>query len=220
MGIPVLILGDSGSGKSTSLKNLNGEDCFLIQAIDKRLPFKKPQEKGWVRRSDENKAGNVIVTDNYELINQWIIAAAKSGKKKAIIIDDAQYLMANDFMRRALEKGFDKFTEMACSFHGMFQTAQNCPNDVRVYFLCHTETDSMGHVRMKTIGKMLDEKITMEGLFTVVLKSFKDNSDNQFKFQTSGTAMDTVKSPAEMFETDNIPNDLALVDAAIENYWL
>ena len=220
MGIPVLILGDSGSGKSTSLQKLDGEECFLIQVIDKRLPFRKPQEKGWARRDDSNKSGNVIVTDNYDTINSWITAAAKSGKKKLIIVDDAQYLMANDFMRRAMEKGFDKFTEMACSFHGMFQTAQNCQNDVRVYFMCHTETDGMGKVRMKTIGRMLDEKITMEGLFTVVLKSFRDNSDNQFKFQTSGTAMDTVKSPAEMFETESIPNDLELVDSAIKNYWL
>ena len=220
MGIPVLILGESGSGKSTSLINLDAKECVLIQSIDKRLPFKKPADKGWVRRSEENPNGNVFVTDNYNSIISTIHAAAKSGKKEIIIIDDVQYLMANDFMRRAMEKGFDKFTEMAVSFHSLFQAAQQCQGDVRVYFLAHTETDGMGKQKMKTIGKMLDEKITMEGLFTVVLKSHRDNTDNQFKFQTSGTAMDTVKSPAEMFETDNIPNDLELVDSAIKNYWL
>lgn len=218
MGIPVCILGESGSGKSTSLQNLNGEDCFLIQSIDKRLPFKRPQDKGWIRRDDNNPSGNVVVTDNYSEINNWINAAAKSGKKKMIIIDDAQYLMANDFMRRAMEKGFDKFTEMACSFHGLFQAAQGCDNDVRVYFLCHTETEQSGKVKMKTIGKMLDEKITMEGLFTIVLKAHKQ--DGKHYFQTSGTSFDTVKSPMDMFETDNIENDLALVDAAITDYWL
>jgi len=220
MGIPVLILGESGSGKSTSLKGLNASDCVLIQSIDKRLPFKKPAEKGWVKRDADNPKGNVIVTDNYEHIINTIHAAANSGKKQVIVVDDAQYLMANDFMRRAMEKGFDKFTEMACSFHALFQAAHQCQGDVRVYFLAHTETDGMGKQRMKTIGKMLDEKITMEGLFTVVLKSYKDNADNQFKFQTAGTAMDTVKSPDEMFETESIPNDLNLVDSAIKNYWL
>ena len=109
---------------------------------------------------------------------------------------------------------------MACSFHALFQAAHQCQGDVRVYFLAHVETDAAGKQRMKTIGKMLDEKITMEGLFTIVLKSFRDNTDNNFKFQTSGTAMDTVKSPDEMFETETIPNDLNLVDSAIKNYWL
>ena len=220
MGIPVLILGESGSGKSTSLVNLDASKCVLIQSIDKRLPFRKPAAKGWVRRCSEHKTGNVIVTDNYENIISTIHAAARSGKKEIIIIDDVQYLMANDFMRRAMERGFDKFTEMAVSFHSLFQAAQQCQGDVRVYFLAHTDTDGMGKSRMKTIGKMLDEKITMEGLFTVVLKSFRDSTDNQFKFQTSGTQMDTVKSPDQMFETDNVPNDLNLVDSAITNYWL
>lgn len=220
MGIPVAILGESGSGKSTSIQNLKGEDCFLIQSIDKRLPFRKPHEKGWIRRDDNNPTGNVIVTDNYSDICNWINAAADSGKKKIIIIDDVQYLMANDFMRRAMEKGFDKFTEMACSFHSLFQTAQNCSNDVRVYFLCHTELDATGKTKMKTIGKMLDEKITMEGLFTVVLMCHKDSTDNQHKFRTSGTHMDTVKSPIGMFDSENITNDIALVDSAITDYWL
>lgn len=218
MGIPVCILGESGSGKSTSLSGLNGEDCFLIQAIDKRLPFRKPQEKGWIRRSESEPTGNVVITDNYQEIMNWIHAAASSGKKKAIIVDDAQYLMANDFMRRAMEKGFDKFTEMACSFHGLFQAAQTCENDVRVYFLCHTEVDQMGKTKMKTIGKMLDEKITMEGLFTIVLLAHKQDGKHYFK--TTGSSLDTVKSPQDMFESENIENNLALVDAAITDYWL
>ena len=218
MGIPVCILGESGSGKSTSLSGLNGEECFLIQAIDKRLPFRKPHEKGWVRRSEENPTGNVVITDNYQEIMNWIHAAASSGKKKAIIVDDAQYLMANDFMRRAMEKGFDKFTEMACSFHALFQAAQTCENDVRVYFLCHTEVDQVGKTKMKTIGKMLDEKITMEGLFTVVLLAHKQDGKHYFK--TTGSSLDTVKSPQDMFESENIENNLALVDAAITDYWL
>lgn len=218
MGIPVLVLGESGSGKSTSLMNLDASKCVLIQSIDKRLPFKKPAEKGWVRRDQENPTGNVLVTDNYQSIIKTITAAAKSGKKEIIIIDDVQYLMANDFMRRAMEKGFDKFTEMACSFHSLFQAAQKCEGDVRVYFLAHTESDPTGKVKMKTIGKMLDEKITMEGLFTVVLKCYEREGGHYFA--TRGTSLDTVKTPMGMFEETEISNDLNLVDQKITEYWL
>lgn len=219
MGIPVLILGESGSGKSHSLINMNGERVLLIKSIRKFLPFRKPSEKGFVDYNKEsNPEGNVFTTDNYEMIKRCILGGAKSGKYDSIIIDDAQYLMANDFMRRVSERGFDKFTEMACSFHGLFMAAQECENDVRVYFMCHTDTDQTGKTKMKTIGKMLDEKITMEGLFTVVLNA--ERVDGEHRFRTKGTNMDTVKSPVDMFESEMIPNDLALVDKAICDYWL
>ncbi len=212
MGIPVLILGESGSGKSHSLINMNGERVLLIKSINKFLPFRKPSEKGFVDKD------NVFVCDNYDRIKTLIRRASSSGKFDSIVIDDAQYLMANDFMRRSLEKGFDKFTEMASSFHNLFIEAQECENNVRVYFLCHTESDQTGKTKMKTIGKMLDEKITMEGLFTVVLMT--ERIDGNHHFRTKGSAMDTVKSPVEMFESDLIPNDLAVVDKAICDYWL
>ncbi len=219
MGIPVLILGESGSGKSHSLINMNGERVLLIKSIRKFLPFRKPSEKGFIDYSKTDKPdGNVFTTDNYDTIKRCIAGGAKSGKYDAIVIDDAQYLMANDFMRRSQERGFDKFTEMACSFHGLFLAAQECENDVRVYFMCHTESDQTGKTKMKTIGKMLDEKITMEGLFTVVLMT--ERIDGNHHFRTKGSAMDTVKSPVEMFESDLIPNDLAVVDKAICDYWL
>ena len=219
MGIPVLILGESGSGKSHSLINMNGERVLLIKSINKFLPFRKPSEKGFVDyNKDEAPNGNVFVCDSYDMIKKYIAKAANSGRFDAIVIDDAQYLMANDMMRRALEKGFDKFTEMACSFHDLNMAAQQCAGNIRVYLMCHTDTDNFGKKKMKTIGKMLDEKITMEGLFTVVLNT--ERVDGEHKFRTKGTDMDTVKAPAGMFESDFIPNDLALVDKAICDYWL
>ena len=217
MGIPVLILGDSGAGKSTSIMNLEGSKTFLIQAIDKRLPFPKPESKGWIRRGESNPTGNVIVTDNYDQISSMINGAANSGKFDRIIVDDTQYLMANDFMRRAMEKGFDKFTSMAVSFNNLFHTAMNCQGDTRVYFLAHTELDMNGKTKMKTIGKLLDEKITLEGLFSFVIGCRE--KDGKHNFITKGTSFDTFKTPLGMFDQEEIPNDLQLVENALIEYY-
>jgi len=217
MGIPVLILGDSGSGKSTSMMNLEPSRTFLIQAINKRLPFPKPESKGWITRSDKNPTGNVAITDNYGQIIQMIYGAAKSGKFDRIIVDDTQYLMANDFMRRASEKGFQKFTDMAVSFNNLFHAAMNCAGDTRVYFLAHTELDANGKTKMKTIGKMLDEKITLEGLFSFVLGCTE--KDGKHVFKTKGSSYDTFKTPIGMFANDEIENDLQLVEAALIEYY-
>lgn len=217
MGIPVLILGDSGAGKSTSMMNLEGEKTFLIQSIDKRLPFPKPESKGWVRRCEDKPTGNVVVTDDYEQITNFINGAARSGKFDRIIVDDAQYLMANDYMRRAMETGFNKFTSMALSFNNLFHTAMNCHGDTRVYFLSHTDLDVNGKTRMKTIGKMLDEKITLEGLFSFVIGC--KEKDGNHHFITKGTSFDTFKTPIGMFDRDEIENDIQLVENAIIEYY-
>lgn len=217
MGIPVLILGDSGSGKSSSMMNLNGSETFLIQSINKRLPFPKPDSKGWVRRSEQNPTGNVVVTDNYEEITNFIKGASASGKFKRIIVDDAQYLMANDFMRRAMETGFTKFTSMAVSFNDLFHTAMNCAGDTRVYFMSHTDLDVNGKTRMKTIGKLLDEKITLEGLFSFVIGC--KEKDGKHHFITKGTSFDTFKTPIGMFEAQEIDNDIQLVENALIEYY-
>ena len=217
MGTPVLILGDSGSGKSTSMMNLDASRTFLIQAINKRLPFPKPESKGWIRRSEASPTGNVIVTDNYDQITQMIHGAASSGKFDRIIVDDAQYLMANDFMRRAMETGFTKFTSMAVSFNNLFHAAMDCAGDTRVYFLAHTDLDANGKTKMKTIGKLLDEKITLEGLFSFVIGC--SEKDGKHVFKVRGTSYDTFKTPIGMFETDEIQNDLQLVESALIEYY-
>ena len=201
MAIPVLILGQSGTGKSYSMKNFKEDEICLISVQKSLLPFRK-------------KFDEVTVTDSYTKI----IETMKKTTKKVVVIDDTQYLMCNEFMRRATEKGFDKFTEIAQNFWSLVvQEVNNLPDDVIVYLLCHTSTDENGVEKMKTIGKLVDEKITPEGLFTIVLKTAV--SDGQYYFITQNNGKDTVKSPEEMFSTYAINNDLKYVDEKIRNYY-
>jgi hypothetical protein len=207
-----MILGESGRGKSRSIKFLNPEETMVIKCTGKPLPFKSTDWKKW-----NGKSGSWIQTDDYGLISKIIVGAHKKGKK-IVVIDDAQYLMANEFMRRSSEKGFDKFTEIAKNFWSLVQDANNkAHEDMRIYFLMHTESDQMGNTKAKTIGKMLDEKITLEGMFTVVLKAIKDDKNHYFTTQNSGS--DTCKSPEDMFEENRIENNLLLVDSAICEYY-
>lgn len=201
MAIPVLILGQSGTGKSYSMKNFDDNEVCLISVQKALLPFRK-------------KFTETVVTDKYAEIAK----AMKSTKKKAIVIDDCQYLMANEFMRRATERGYDKFTEIAYNFWDLIvQEINSLPSDTIVYLLCHTSTDENGIEKMKTIGKLVDEKITPEGLFTIVLKTAV--SDGNYAFVTQNNGKDTVKSPEGMFITYAINNDLKYVDEKIRNYY-
>lgn len=199
MGLPVLVLGESGTGKSTSLRNFKPEDLKVINVANKPLPFKNKFES--------------VSTDNYSKI----IAELKLNKKKVVVIDDAQYLMANEFMRRATERGFDKFTEIAQNFWTLVNSVKDLPNDVVVYFMAHIERDANGNEKIKTIGKLLDEKITVEGMFTIVLKT--NVTDGVYSFLTQNNGHDTVKSPLGMFPTYAIDNDLKYVDEKIRNYY-
>lgn len=199
MAIPVLILGESGTGKSASLRNFEPDDLKVINVANKPLPFKNKFES--------------ISTDDY----RTIIKELKLNKKKVAVIDDAQYLMANEFMRRATERGFDKFTEIAQNFWTLVNTVKDLPADQVVYFLAHIERDANGNEKIKTIGKLLDEKITVEGMFTIVLKT--NVTDGVYSFITQNSGHDTVKSPIGMFPAIVIDNDLKYVDEKIRNYY-
>ena len=210
MGIPVLILGESGCGKSTSMRNLNPNDCFLIQSVKKLLPFRnefKPMSK---------EGGQIKATDNTQMIIRVIDGAVKLGKKM-IIIDDFQYIMANEFMRRSKEKSYDKFNDIGFNAWGIINHAQSVDSDIRVYFMSHVETDMNGKTKIKTIGKMLDEKITLEGLFTIVLGA--SVSDSKYTFATQNGGSDTLKSPMGMFDDLHIDNDLKMIDDTIIEYY-
>ena len=201
MAVPVLILGQSGTGKSYSMKNFNEDEICLISVQKSLLPFRKQFRQ-------------TVVTDKYS----EIIKLMQATKKKVIVIDDTQYLMCNEFMRRATEKGYDKFTEIAQNFWSLVvQEVNKLPADTIVYLLCHTATDENGVEKMKTIGKLVDEKITPEGLFTIVLKTAV--SDGNYAFVTQNNGKDTVKSPEGMFTTYAINNDLKYVDEKIRNYY-
>lgn len=213
MGTATLILGESGTGKSTSLRNIDPADAILIKAVGKPLPFRS---KDWTPWDAKTKTGSVVVSDEWNHI-LTIIKKAPAYGKKIIIVDDFQYVMSNEFMRRSEEKSFDKFTEIGRHAWEVIKAAQDAPDDLRVYFLAHTEETAMGRTKMKTIGKMLDEKITVEGMFTIVLRTL--TRDDKFFFTTKNNGSDTVKSPMGMFETNEIDNDLAHVDATICEYY-
>lgn len=200
MGIPVLILGESGSGKSASLRNFEPEDVSIFNVAGKLLPFRKRLP---------SKA-----TSDYEII----VAGIRGSKKKAFVIDDAQYLMCFESFRKAKDSGFGKFTDIALNFYNLVQfVIKQTPPDVIVYFLQHTETDSnTGKVKAKTMGKMLDNQLTLEGLFAIVLMCVTDGKKHSFITQSDGYT--TAKSPMEMFP-EVIDNDLKAVDQVIREYY-
>lgn len=204
MSIATLVLGQSGTGKSTSLRHLNPNDVLLIQAIKKPLPFRS---KDWKALTKEG--GSIYVSDNSE----QIINVMRKCTRPIIIIDDMQYIMANEYMRRSQETGFAKFTEIGRKTWEIFNAASQLADDKRVYLLSHTEESDQGKTKIKTIGKMLDEKITLEGMVTVCLQTTVIN--DQYKFMTKNNGNNTVKTPIDMFESEHIDNDLNAVDKCI-----
>lgn len=210
MSTAVLVIGESGTGKSASMRNMKPDQTLLIQAVKKPLPFKSSE---WKRLSKETPAGNILLTDNS--VN--IIKAMQSTRRKVIVLDDFQYILANEFMRRSDEKGFDKFTDIGRHAWDILNAANTLADDVRVYVLGHSQSDDMGKTKIKTIGKLLDEKLTPEGLFTIVLRTIVNGDDYQFSTRNSGS--DTVKTPMGLFADQFIENDLQAVDQAICEYY-
>ena len=201
MGLPVLILGESGSGKSTSLRNFNKDELVIYNVAGKPLPFRGGTQL--------NRADNV----SYNTIMQNM----SKKKFRCYVIDDSQYLLAFELFERVAEKTYDKFTEMAVHFYDLIQfVIRQMPPDCIVYFLHHTD-DIDGKVKAKTVGKMLNEKLTVEGLFSIVLMA--KNLDGHYIFRTHSDGRDTVKTPMDMFGQDEIDNDLKAVHAAIREYY-
>lgn len=213
MAIPVLIIGRSGSGKTYSLKNFTPEEVGVISIEKGRLPFRTQIKTVRVPKFENSADINTYAQANAAKYS-WIMNAIKKAKVKAVVIDDSQYLLVNELFDRAAEKGYDKFVQMAANFRNLIHYINDLPEDDKiVYFLHHSEADTDGREKVKTIGKMLDEKLTVEGCFDIVLYC----QDHKFFTQSNGQS--TAKSPEEMFEDIEIPNDLKAVDARIREYW-
>lgn len=208
MSIATLVLGQSGTGKSTSLRNFNPNDVLLIQSIRKPLPFRS---KEWKPLTSDG--GSIYVSDNAE----QIIKVMNKCTRPIIVLDDMQYIMANEYMRRAQETGFNKFTEIGKKTWDIFNASSQLSDDKRVYILSHTEENDAGKTKIKTIGKMLDEKITLEGMVTVCLQTAVIN--DKYVFMTRNNGNNTVKTPIDMFDSEHIDNDLKAVDDAICNFF-
>ena len=197
----VLIMGGSGTGKSTSLRNLPADETAIINVTNKAMPFR-------------NKNGIKIVNcNNYE----QMIKAILSTKKRIIVVDDSSYMMTFENFDKATNKGYDKFTNMAVNYYNLITTPQHCDGEKIIYFICHEELDENLVAHPKTIGKMLSQQLVIEGLFTVVLRSLLKNGEYVFQTHNDGTSV--CKSPIDMFQEDFIPNDLLEVDKVLREYY-
>ena len=199
MGTPVLILGESGSGKTCSLRNFDKDELVIYNVAGKPLPFKKQL--------------NVANNTTYSQITSNIA----KGNFKTYVIDDSQYLMAFEMFDRAKEMGYNKFTDVALNFRNLVSfVVKNTSEDTIVYFLHHTETTDTGKIKAKTSGKLLDNQLTLEGLFSIVLLCKTDGQEHYFETQSDGYT--TCKSPMGMFDL-KIDNDIKMVDTTIREYY-
>ena len=204
MATAVLIMGESGSGKSASLRNFAPNEISVFNVTSKPLPFKQGKTK-------LPKIDNATYAD--------IANALANPNKRAYVIDDAGYLLSFEMFKRANETGYSKFTDMAKNFFDMLDFINTkLPNDIIVYITMHTEDDSEMHkTKAKTIGKMIDQNLNLEGLFTIVLRAMQ--TEEGYKFITRDDRVSTAKSPMGMFESDKIDNDLKEVDRIIREYY-
>ena len=206
MGIGVLIIGKSGSGKSTSLRNFKKEDVGIVNVISKPLPFKNVNEL------------KTVDTDNYADIKTVL----EKSKAKSIVIDDAGYLITNQFMRKHANAGggnavFSLYNDIADSFWSLTETVKALPPEKIVYFIMHEDKNDFGDIKPKTIGKLIDDKVCLEGLFSIVLRAKK--VDKNYYFFTQSTENDVAKSPIGMFNDLYIENDLKEVDKVIREFY-
>lgn len=199
MGIPVMVLGATGSGKTYSIKNFDVDEVGIFSVEKGRLPFKKKFK--------------VAKNATYQTIFQVL----SNPKLKTYVIDDSQYLLVNEMFDRAKDTGYGKFTDMALNFRNLIHYInQKVPDDVIVYFLHHTEKTEDGRTKAKTIGRMLDQQLTVEGCFDIVLLTAVEGQEHFFITQSDGYT--TCKSPEDLFDI-KIPNDLKFVDDAIREYY-
>ena len=208
--IPVFVIGRSGSGKTYSIKNFKADEVGVISVEKGRLPFKTDIKTVKIPKDFTVNTNAQLNAAKYA----WIEMIINKSKAKSIIIDDSQYLLVNELFDRSNEKGYDKFTDIAVNFRNLVHFVNDMPDDDKiVYFLHHSESDTDGREKAKTIGRMLDEKLTLEGCFDIVLYC------QDHKFYTQAEGMSTAKTPEGMFEDVEIPNDLKAVDSAIREYY-
>lgn len=212
-----LIIGESGTGKSTSIRNLKPEETFIINVIDKPLPFRGYRKK-YTPMSPDWTTGNYYSTDNHQkIIKAASFISSKRPDIKNIIIDDFQFVMVNEFMRRGMEKGFDKFTEIGIHSWEVLNALKNLRDDIDCFILTHSSMDESGKMNIKTIGKLLSEKYSPETAVSMMLQTEVQNG--AYFFITQGDARHIAKSPMGMFEDAWIPNDLAFVKEKMTEYY-
>ena len=221
----ILVIADSGTGKSTSVRHLNPDETFLINIANKPLPF-----KGWKSQykqiSKENPKGNLATASSAQGIMKAISHVNdKMPHIKTLVVDDWQYMSSFEYFDRANEKGYDKFTQIAANLAMVAKLPKDLRDDLTVIFLTHSEdsTDINGNrkIKAKTIGKMIDNTLTLEGLFSIVLfgkVNKNDDGELEYGFETQNNGENTCKSPQGMFDDFFIPNNLQYVKDCIQKY--
>lgn len=221
----VLIIAESGSGKSTSIESLDPKETFIINVSNKPLPFKgwKTKYPAWSTQTPTGRMYSSAEADKIAACMKYV--SEKRPDVKLLIIDDFQYMSAFEYMEKANEKGYDKFTKIASNLSKVVTLPKDLREDLIIIFLTHaemsTDIDGNRQVKAKTIGKMIDSVLTLEGLFSIVLfGKVKKNKEGgvRYVFETKNNGENTCKSPRGMFEQDEIPNELALVKQAIIDY--
>lgn len=223
MSIPILILGQSGSGKSSSILHLPPKNTFIFNVCNKELPFRGAGRMYTEINSKSNPAGNKLSTDDYGAIDKTMRYIDRKRREiRYVIIDDSQYLIVNEFMRKHSNKGkgndvYSVYSDIGTHFWRLIRDSKLLRNDVFVFFMHHAEVTESGIIKAKTVGKLLDEKIDVPGMFTIVLLAKREEQTNVFLTQNNGES--PAKTPAGMFESEKIPNDLLLVATKIQNYY-
>ena len=212
-----LIVGESGTGKSTSIRTLDPKETFIINVASKPLPFRGYKTLYKAINGDCSE-GNFYSTDNYQRIIKVVNVISNTRPDiKTIIIDDFQFIMATEFFRAADKKGYDKFTEIGQHAWMILNTLKDLREDIDVFVLTHATADESGKMNIKTIGKLLSEKYSPEAAATMMLQT--EIINGKYYFITQGDARHIAKSPFEMFETREIPNDLGFVKQRMHAYW-
>lgn len=213
----ILILGESGSGKSTSLRNLDPKETMIINVIGKPLPFRGAKSK-YTSLSPDGSTGNYYATDDTNSIKRVIkLIDTKRLDIKNLVIDDFGYTITNSFMRKANQRGYDRFIEIAKDMFDILDIISSLRDDLYCFVMMHTETDNQGRSKPKTVGRMIDQYICIEGKFTTVLNATV--SDGKYLFATNYDGQNMAKSPLGLFETFYIDNDLQVVRDKMQDYF-
>lgn len=212
MSTTTLILGPSGSGKSTSLRNLNPDSTYIFGILDKPLPF-----RGYRKKYSQEKK-NYHVSDDYRTLLTYIKAINERRPEiTTLIVDDFQYLLAHEFMNRVSERGYDKYSELAFHAWSVIKALTETRDDLHCFVLTHSDTDQNGNMKIKTIGRLLEDKIALEGMFTCCL--FSMVVDGEYKLLTNSDGIHLSKSPLGLFDTLHIDNDLQYVKEKMNDYF-
>jgi len=217
MATNILVIGESGTGKSWSLQNLDPKETFLIKCWEKPLPFRGERSRYKYVEGDIEKSNLVTSHDPAKISHVLSNISEQKKEIKNVIIDDFQYIMAMEFFKTATDKGYTKFSVLAKQISDLFYLCSMLRQDLNIVTMCHSEVDENGKTKCKTVGKMLDNQLCVEGLFTIVFNSVV--RDGKYGFITQNEGMNIAKAPAEMFEDIFIDNDMKVVLDRVNEYY-